>query len=184
MSKYMNIETREIGKVLETNANGVLLKIIGTGDTLAVRNSSLRRWWKQIEGETEEVVVTPPTEPTGPALDFSAFTYPLTGIASMIIRKAQEKECTFKITKSYIGVKYNNKTVAEIHTTKKGKTKLVVNSKSLEPEILQKHLDSGNGKKVPESYGWTLDFTVQLDQLTDVDIIELLIYGVNYRKLG
>ena len=177
MSKYMNIETREIGKVIETNANGVVLKIIGTGDTLAVRNSSLRRWWKEIEVTSQDSA----TE-QAPEVDFSIFESPVTEIASMLITNATRQGCTIKVTKSYIGIKFGKKTVMEIHTTKKGKTKIVVNSRSIVGSTMYSLTSNGYGKLAPESYGWTLDFTVQVDTLTTSTILELLDKGIDYRR--
>ena len=177
MKAYMNIETHEVGKLIERNSNGVLLKIIATGDNLAVRNSSLRRWWKEIEVTSEDSA----TE-QAPEVDFSIFESPVTEIASMLITNATRQGCTIKVTKSYIGIKFGKKTVMEIHTTKKGKTKIVVNSKSVVDTTMYSLTSNGYGKLAPESYGWTLDFTVQVDTLTTSTILELLDKGIDYRR--
>lgn len=182
MSKFMNIETREIGKVIETNANGVLLQIIGTGNNLAVRNSALRRWWKEIEVTSENSAADPAPADPASEIDFSIFEYPITEIASMIITNATRQGCTIKATKSYIGVKFGKKTVMEIHTTKKGKTKIVVNSQSVVGSTMYSITSNGYGKLAPESYGWTLDLTVQVDTLTTSTILELLDKGIAFRR--
>ena len=70
----------------------------------------------------------------------------------------------------------------EIHTTKKGKTKVVVNSKSIVGSTMFSLTSNGYGKLAPESYGWTLDFTVQVDTLTTSTILELLDKGIDYRR--
>ena len=93
--------------------------------------------------------------------------------------------CTFKETSSYIGIKYNKKTIIEVHISKKGKIKLVVNSKSL-PSGLKANLEKlTTCKLAPASYGWTLDYTIDCTNLAGVEftqaVTEVIKWGVTFR---
>lgn len=107
-------------------------------------------------------------------------------IAYHILATANDLDCKFNITSSYIGVKVGKKTIMEVHVSKRGKVKIVVNSKSL-PDGLIKDLEkTGRCKKAPESYGWTLDYTIQCNGVIDVElqslIDEVIRFGVVFRS--
>ena len=78
--------------------------------------------------------------------------------------------------------KFGKKTVMEIHCSKRGKTKLVVNSKSLDENLIASYQENGYAKLAPSSYGWTLDFTIQADELTTTSVLEVLDMGVDFRR--
>lgn len=111
---------------------------------------------------------------------------PGSSIAYHILTTANDLDCKFNITSSYIGVKVGKKTIMEVHISKRGKVKIVVNSKSLPQDLINDLEKTGRCKKVPESYGWTLDYTIQCNGVIDVElqslIDEVIRFGVAFRS--
>lgn len=174
MEMLINVQTGKIGTIKERLEDAVVLVIDGVEKTY--KNSTIRRWWKKYQQPVVEEVAEV-AESTEIELPETA-----TETARLLVAQALNKGCTIKVTKSYIGVKFGKKTVMEIHCTKKGATKVVVNAKSLDEETIERYTENGYAKKVPDSYGWTLNFTVKVDELTTSSTLELLDKGVEYRR--
>lgn len=179
----INVQSNAIGTVVKETEKGKVLLIDGVEKEYAA--SALRRWWKtytpvvvEQPAVTQQTAVTTQTTSTNNDM--------LPQVAADMIQFAVNHGALTKTTSSYIGLRYNSKTIAEIHCSKKGKTKLVINSKSLHPDVLALYTSKGVAKVVPASYGWTLDVTIDCDkalQLVSPDCITPLIaYGIDYRK--
>lgn len=179
MEMLINVQSNKIGTVVRETAKGKVLLVDGVEKEYAA--STLKRWWKSYEAPVVEPVVETVVEtvaqPTSTELPET-----VTELARTIIANAERLGCTIKVTSSYIGVKFGKKTVMEIHCSKRGKTKLVVNSKSLDENLIASYQENGYAKLAPASYGWTLDFTIQADELTTMSVLEVLDKGVDFRR--
>ena len=179
MEMLINVQSNKIGTVVRETAKGKVLLVDGVEKEYAA--STLKRWWKSYEAPVVEPVVETVVEtvaqPTSTELPET-----VTDLARTIIINAKRLGCTIKVTSSYIGVKFGKKTVMEIHCSKRGKTKLVVNSKSLDENLIASYQENGYAKLAPSSYGWTLDFTIQADELTTTSVLEVLDMGVDFRR--
>lgn len=179
MEMLINVQSNKIGTVVRETAKGKVLLVDGVEKEYAA--STLKRWWKSYEAPVVEPVVETVVEtvaqPTSTELPET-----VTELARTIIANAERLGCTIKVTSSYIGVKFGKKTVMEIHCSKRGKTKLVVNSKSLDENLIASYQENGYAKLAPARYGWTLDFTIQADELTTMSVLEVLDKGVDFRR--
>lgn len=175
MEMLINVQSNKIGTVVRETAKGKVLLIDGVEKEYAA--STLKRWWKSYQAPVAEPVVETVAQPTSTELPET-----VTELARTIIANAERLGCTIKVTSSYIGVKFGKKTVMEIHCSKRGKTKLVVNSKSLDENLIASYQENGYAKLAPASYGWTLDFTIQADELTTMSVLEVLDKGVDFRR--
>lgn len=176
----INVQSNKIGTVVATTEKGKVLLIDGVEKEYAA--STLKRWWKQYVAPVVEVIAEAVTPETTTQTTSTELPETTTEMAKVIIEQAKRLGCTIKVTSSYIGVKVGKKTIMEIHCSKKGKTKLVVNSKSLDESLINNYQENGYAKLAPASYGWTLDFTVQADKLTTMSVLEVLDKGYQYRK--
>ena len=175
MEMLINVHSNKIGTVVRETAKGKVLLIDEVEKEYAA--STLKRWWKSYQAPVVEPVVETVAQPTSTELPET-----VTELARTIIANAERLGCTIKVTSSYIGVKFGKKTVMEIHCSKRGKTKLVVNSKSLDENLIASYQENGYAKLAPSSYGWTLDFTIQADELTTTSVLEVLDMGVDFRR--
>ena len=175
MEMLINVQSNKIGTVVRETAKGKVLLIDGVEKEYAA--STLKRWWKSYQAPVVEPVDETVAQPTSTELPET-----VTELARTIIANAERLGCTIKVTSSYIGVKFGKKTVMEIHCSKRGKTKLVVNSKSLDENLIASYQENGYAKLAPASYGWTLDFTIQADELTTMSVLEVLDKGVDFRR--
>lgn len=184
MEMLINVQSNKIGTVLRKTGNGKVLLLVD-GVEKEYKTSTLRRWWKAYQPSVEppveavvgESVVTSQVDP-------SEIEFPegCTDLAKLLIAHAYRLGCTIRKTSSYIGVKFGKKTVMEIHCSKRGNTKIVVNSKSLDENLIASYQENGYAKLAPASYGWTLDFTIQADELTTMSVLEVLDKGVDFRR--
>lgn len=179
MEMLINVQSNKIGQVVRETEKGKVLLIDGVEKEYAA--STLKRWWKEYIAPVVEVVAET-VAPQPVATTSNELPETVTETARVIIANAQRLGCTIKVTSSYIGLKFGKKTVMEIHCSKRGKTKLVVNSKSLEENLIASYIENGYAKLAPASYGWTLDFTIQADGLTTMSVLEVLDKGVNFRR--
>lgn len=158
MEMLINVQSNIVGEVVERLETGVILKI---GEELKTYSkSTIKRWWKKY------AVPTPQTTPQPTSIQLTT-QLPMTELAQYIIAQMTSRGCTVKETKSYRGIKYGTKTIMEIHTNKKGNTRIVINSKALQQSIVDCIIDLNIGTKVPDSYGWTLNLKVDADQLAE-----------------
>lgn len=175
MEMLINVQSNKIGTVVRETTKGKVLLVEGVEKEYAA--STLKRWWKTYIAPVVEAVAPQPVATTSNELPETT-----TEIAKMLIAKAMLLGCTIKVTSSYIGVKFGKKTVMEIHCSKRGKTKLVVNSKSLEEEMVQAFINNYGAKLAPASYGWTLDLTVPAETVNDEIMLSILEKGVDFRR--
>lgn len=180
MEMLINVQSNVVGQVVRETEKGKVLLIDGVEKEYAA--STIKRWWKAyvapvVEPQPEQVPVEPAAQTSSNALPETT-----TEIARKIISMAQEAGCTIKVTSSYIGIKFGKKAIMEIHCSKKGKTKLVVNSKSLSESSINLLISIGVAKLAPASYGWTLDLTVQADTLSQDNITDIVSMGIDYRR--
>lgn len=180
----INVQSNKIGTVVRETEKGKVLLVDGVEKEYEA--STLKRWWKQYAVPVVEIISgtieQQPVDPQPVATTSTELPETVTETARVIIANAERLGCTIKVTSSYIGVKFGNKTVMEIHCSKRGKTKLVVNSKSLDETLINSYQENGYAKLAPASYGWTLDFTIQADMLTTMSVLEVLDKGVDFRR--
>lgn len=182
MEMLINVQSNKIGTVVRETEKGKVLLVDGVEKEYAA--STLKRWWKSYAAPVVEVITqTVAPQPVATTSTTSTeLPETVTETARVIIANAERLGCTIKVTSSYIGVKFGKKTVMEIHCSKRGKTKLVVNSKSLDETLINSYQQNGYAKLAPASYGWTLDFTIQADMLTTMSVLEVLDKGVDFRR--
>lgn len=197
MKVYENVKTKVQGLFLrEENGKSVLLI---DGKEKAYSQSTMKRWWREVEKQAqpveENVEVVEPVEEVAPVEetvepDVEENFKPdcivevpenVTETCISLVNDSVAKGCKINVTNSYVGIKVGKKTVMEIHSSKRGKTKLVVKSKAMPEDILNCILNNG-GKVAPPSYGWSLDLQIKADQLTTSTIFSILDDCIKYEK--
>lgn len=168
MEMLINVQTNMIGEVITRTAESVTLRIEGLVKTYT--KSTIRRWWKAYTMPTP-VAVEPATTQS---------TLVTTRMSNYLIAYATGKGCTVKETKSYFGIKSGKSTIMEIHTTKKGKTTIVLNSKAHSQFVIDELIENHGGKLVPESYGWTLNLKVNADTISECQAEVLLQRAIEF----
>lgn len=96
---------------------------------------------------------------------------------------------TVKETKSYIGIVYGKKSVAQIAFNKKRLTVSVnkeeffyfLESFENKPEVLQM-VDGCFYKEAPAKYGWRMDLEIDVTDLTNADIFIIIVTAIEARK--
>lgn len=96
---------------------------------------------------------------------------------------------TIKETKSYIGIVYGKKSVAQIAFNKKRLTVSVnkeeffyyLESFENNPEVLQM-VDRCFYKEAPAKYGWRMDLEIDVTDLTNADIFIIVVTAIESRK--
>lgn len=192
------MKTKKVGHVIEKTERGMVLMFDGIQKEYA--ESTINRWWRPVSDEATNpeankkpakkkvtqlalsvIEAKQPTQPTPRRTPAAAQTTQpgelpehTTDLAKILLARAEQLGASFKSTSSYLGVRVDKRTAVEIHSSKRGKTKVVINAKCLDDSIRQDLFDAGVAKLAPESYGWTLNMTVQLDSLT-TDMAEHLV---------
>lgn len=180
MEMLINVQSNKIATVVRATEKGKVLSIDGTEKEYAA--STLKRWWKSYVAPVVEIITNTVTPETVEPATSNELPEGTTDIAKILVRNATRWGCTINVTKSYIGIKVGKKTIMEIHCSKKGKTKVVVNSKSLDATDVDNFITNSYAKQAPASYGWTLDLTVQADEVTTSTVLMLLDRGHSYRR--
>lgn len=159
MEMLINVQSGKIGQIVERMEGKVTLIIEGVQTTRS--NSTIKRWWKKYTQPQPTTITTPPTT---------------SHFERVVDLFTQVQELGFKLnqTKSYTGIKFGNKTVAEVHVTKKGKITIVVSHKVIHELVLSNWIADGIAVVVPESYGWTLNTKIHANELSDELLISLI----------
>lgn len=180
MEMLINVQSNQVGEIVRETAVGKVLLVNGIEKEYAA--STLRRWWKSytppVVETVPEVVVAAPAVST-PVTEIPAH---FTADARILINQAIAAGCTYRVTPAYVGLVFNKKTVMEVHCSKTGKVKVVVNSTSLPEAQVTSWVNHGYAKLAPASYGWTLDFTVPVQNVTTSSLLELLDKGIEFRR--
>lgn len=113
MSKLMHVTDGRIGEIL-AEENGKI-KLLVDGEEKLFSASTVKRYWKPIVEEQVEETPAPTQETPAPAQTIISNT-----LVISIKDYALSKGCTIKETKSYVGLQFKGKTIAEVHESKKG----------------------------------------------------------------
>lgn len=155
----------------------VCLKDTETGEDKFYASSTLKKNFFREEVEVNEP--DPVADEFEPALR-----------ANLIRNKFYGMEgVTVKETKSYIGIVYGKKSVAQIASNKKRLTVSVnkeeffyfLESFENKPEVLEL-VDRCFYKEAPAKYGWRMDLEIDVTDLTNADIFVIIVTAIEARK--
>jgi hypothetical protein len=174
-----NVQSGEVATIVR--ATDKTTTILVNGKMKSLSTGSIKRYWQQFETAGEITPIIETTKETTKEKPQNNALQGVTELCDKLVKAAEKVGCESNQTSYYVGIKYNNKLIAEIHSSKRGKTKLVVNSKSVLSEM-PKLVNSGKARLVPESYGWTLDLQIKADEVDYDTLLKILTKGMTYRK--
>lgn len=207
--QLMNVKTKKVGRVLEKTERGFILMFDGVEKEYAsstinrwwkpvcdnVQNpAAVRKPGKPAKNKVTQLPLTEIKKLETKALETSTKTQRTlshasvshelpkhtTELAKLLIDAGESRGATVKITSSYVGLRFNGRTAVEIHSSKRGKTKVVINENCLLEEVAEPLFERGFAKLAPDSYGWTLNMTVQLDELDQDTCVTLVSESIAY----